>query len=135
MKLTIFLYRAQADPKTELEPRSLSIRQFRGLFSECQDASKLQKDFDKFWDTSHIQDLRLDDLEEKRKAMVKEMHKIVEDRNRMLEETNQFINTVKKDNENRHKRVQELIKDNTDKIKELQKFREESEAFEESVVK
>jgi predicted phage tail protein len=63
------------------------------------------------------------------------MNKIVEDRNRMIEETNQFINTVKKDNENRHKRVQELIKDNTDKIKELQKFREESEAFEESVVK
>lgn len=129
------MYRAQADPKTETEPRSFSLRQFRALFTECQTTSKLQSDFDKFCDTSHIQDLRLDDLEDKRKAMVKEMNKIVEDRNRMIEETNQFINTVKKDNENRHKRVQELIKDNTDKIKELQKFREESEAFEESVVK
>jgi len=95
----------------------------------------MKTDFDKECEIAKVQDVRISDLETKRRAMASKIQETVDERNELLEQANQFINLVKKDNESRYKSTQSTIKINIDKIKDLNKFRDESRQFEDSMIK
>jgi len=95
----------------------------------------MKTDFYKECEIAKVQDVRISDLETKRRAMASKIQETVDERNELLEQANQFINLVKKDNESRYKSTQSTIKINIDKIKDLNKFRDESRQFEDSMIK
>jgi hypothetical protein len=105
------------------------------FFNDFQINSQLQTDFDKELETAKVIDARVIDLETKRRATADQISKNTEERNQMIEAANEFINQVKKDNESRAKTLIASIKFNTDKIKDLNDFKDDSKAFDESIIK
>jgi hypothetical protein len=107
----------------------------KAFFTDFQINSQLQTDFNKELDTAKVIDARVIDLEKKRRATADQISKNVEERDQMIEAANEFINQVKKDNESRAKTIIASIKINTDKIKDLNDFKDDSKAFDDSVIK
>ncbi|CAI2384925.1 unnamed protein product [Moneuplotes crassus] len=122
-------------PKEKLkQARSYSISQLQDFFDYCLRNSKLQKDFDKEHNFGQTQNLRIGDLEDKKRQLNKRIDMSIKERNQIIENIRKFIQQVKKDNESRAKTINADIKTNQEKIKELNQFRDSSRTFEENII-
>lgn len=117
------------------EPRSLSVNQFEALFTHFQVKSKLMADFETEKSKSEVNEVRISDLEAKRRSMAREIEEKVKELHDKIQAENEFISTVKRDNENRYKSSQSLIKINADKIKKLDTFAEDTKIVEDSIMR